>query len=289
MQSLLPSIYPMLKQTFGLSFRQIGLITLVSQITASLLQPVIGVYTDRRPQPHSLAVGMAFTLVGMMLLGFGPELRRGPHCRRAHRSRLCRLPSRVVSNRAARVGRTPRICAGILPGGRKRRVGGRAAARCVSRAAVRTTQHRVVFADGAAGNYFPVECRQLVQADRCVQSGRRRHPGEPHVAHAAPDTRRARPADGADLFEVHLSRQLRQLLHVLSDEPLQPPGAERADSSVPVSRRGRRGNDFRRTHRRSVWKAPGHPVVDPRRAALFTRASLRRSVLDARALDCRSA
>ena len=72
MQSLLPSIYPMLKQTFGLSFRQIGLITLVSQITASLLQPVIGVYTDRRPQSHSLAVGMAFTLVGMMLLGFGP-------------------------------------------------------------------------------------------------------------------------------------------------------------------------------------------------------------------------
>ena len=72
MQSLLPAIYPMLKQTFGLSFRQIGLITLVNQITASLLQPAIGVYTDRRPQSHSLAVGMAFTLVGMMLLGFGP-------------------------------------------------------------------------------------------------------------------------------------------------------------------------------------------------------------------------
>jgi MFS transporter, FSR family, fosmidomycin resistance protein len=73
MQSLLPSIYPMLKQSFGLSFRQIGLITLVSQITASLLQPVIGVYTDRRPQPYSLATGMSFTLVGMVLLGFGPS------------------------------------------------------------------------------------------------------------------------------------------------------------------------------------------------------------------------
>jgi FSR family fosmidomycin resistance protein-like MFS transporter len=73
MQSLLPSIYPMLKQSFGLSFRQIGLITLVSQITASLLQPIIGVYTDRRPQPYSLAVGMSFTLVGMVLLGFGPS------------------------------------------------------------------------------------------------------------------------------------------------------------------------------------------------------------------------
>ena len=73
LQSLLPSIYPMLKQSFGLSFRQIGLITLVSQITASLLQPAIGIYTDRRPQPYSLAVGMAFTLVGMMLLGLGPS------------------------------------------------------------------------------------------------------------------------------------------------------------------------------------------------------------------------
>ena len=63
----------MLKQSFGLSFRQIGLITLVSQITASLLQPVIGIYTDRRPQPHSLAIGMTFTLVGMLLLGVGPS------------------------------------------------------------------------------------------------------------------------------------------------------------------------------------------------------------------------
>jgi len=72
MQSLLPSIYPLIKQTFGLSFSQIGLITLTNQIIASVLQPVIGIYTDRRPLPYSLATGMAFTLVGMMLLGFGP-------------------------------------------------------------------------------------------------------------------------------------------------------------------------------------------------------------------------
>jgi FSR family fosmidomycin resistance protein-like MFS transporter len=73
MQSLLPSIYPMVKQNFGLSFSQIGVITLVNQITASLLQPVIGVYTDRRPLPYSLSVGMAFTLFGMLLLAFGPS------------------------------------------------------------------------------------------------------------------------------------------------------------------------------------------------------------------------
>jgi MFS transporter, FSR family, fosmidomycin resistance protein len=71
MQSLLPSIYPILKQNFGLSFSQIGLITLVNQITASLLQPIIGFYTDRRPQPYSLATGMAFTMGGMVLLAFG--------------------------------------------------------------------------------------------------------------------------------------------------------------------------------------------------------------------------
>jgi FSR family fosmidomycin resistance protein-like MFS transporter len=69
LQSLLPAIYPILKTQFGLTFVQIGLITLTYQIVASLLQPVIGHYTDRRPQPYSLAVGMGFTLFGMLLLG----------------------------------------------------------------------------------------------------------------------------------------------------------------------------------------------------------------------------
>lgn len=71
MQSLLPAIYPVLKQNFGLTFGQIGLITLVNQTTASLLQPAIGFYTDKRPQPYSLATGMTFTLGGMLLLAFG--------------------------------------------------------------------------------------------------------------------------------------------------------------------------------------------------------------------------
>jgi FSR family fosmidomycin resistance protein-like MFS transporter len=68
MQSLMPSIYPMLKEGFGLEFSQIGLLTLTYQMTASLLQPVVGLYTDRRPQPYSLAVGMGFTLLGLLLL-----------------------------------------------------------------------------------------------------------------------------------------------------------------------------------------------------------------------------
>ena len=67
-QSLLPSIYPILKSSFKLDFGQIGLITLTYQITASLLQPFIGNYTDRRPMPYSLPVGMTVTLAGLILV-----------------------------------------------------------------------------------------------------------------------------------------------------------------------------------------------------------------------------
>jgi FSR family fosmidomycin resistance protein-like MFS transporter len=67
-QSLVPAIYPLLKISFHLDFAQIGLITLTYQLTASLLQPVIGYYTDRRPMPYSLATGMSFTLVGLLAL-----------------------------------------------------------------------------------------------------------------------------------------------------------------------------------------------------------------------------
>ena len=64
MQALLPAIYPMLKSGFGLSFGQIGLLTLIFQVTASLLQPMVGLYTDHRPQPYSLTLGMACSLAG---------------------------------------------------------------------------------------------------------------------------------------------------------------------------------------------------------------------------------
>ncbi|MFD2967556.1 MFS transporter [Sphingobacterium bambusae] len=68
MQSVIPSVYPMLKENFNLSFTQIGLITLVFQLSASILQPFVGNYTDRRPNPQSLAIGMGFTLLGLLLL-----------------------------------------------------------------------------------------------------------------------------------------------------------------------------------------------------------------------------
>jgi FSR family fosmidomycin resistance protein-like MFS transporter len=73
MQSLIVSIYPLLKGEFHLSFVQIGTITLTYQACASLLQPLIGVYTDKHPQPYSLSVGMCFTLIGMVTLAFAPN------------------------------------------------------------------------------------------------------------------------------------------------------------------------------------------------------------------------
>ena len=69
MQSLLPAIYPTLKQSFHLNFAQIGLLTLAFQLTASLLQPVVGMVADRRPMPFSLPGGAVFTLTGLLLLG----------------------------------------------------------------------------------------------------------------------------------------------------------------------------------------------------------------------------
>lgn len=72
-QSLIPAIYPIVKANFQLSFTQVGLITLTGQMTASLLQPFVGNYTDRKPQPFSLAAGMCFTLCGLVLLSLAPS------------------------------------------------------------------------------------------------------------------------------------------------------------------------------------------------------------------------
>lgn len=72
MQSVIPAVYPILKDAYHLNFRQVGLITLTVQLTASLLQPFVGIYTDHRPTPYSLPVGMGFTLMGLLLLSAAP-------------------------------------------------------------------------------------------------------------------------------------------------------------------------------------------------------------------------
>lgn len=70
MQSVIPAVYPLIKEKFNFSFTQIGMITFTFQLTASLLQPFVGFYTDRKPRPFSLAIGMGFTLLGLIALAF---------------------------------------------------------------------------------------------------------------------------------------------------------------------------------------------------------------------------
>lgn len=72
-QSTIPSLYPILKGEFKLSFAQIGIITLVFQLTASILQPFVGIYTDKKPNPRSLAIGMALSMAGLLLLAAAHE------------------------------------------------------------------------------------------------------------------------------------------------------------------------------------------------------------------------
>ena len=73
MQALLPAVYPILRGGFDLSFAQVGLLTLVYQMTASILQPLIGFYTDKRPQPYSLPFAMVSSLLGLVTLAFAPN------------------------------------------------------------------------------------------------------------------------------------------------------------------------------------------------------------------------
>ena len=73
MQSLIASVYPILKDSYALDFAQIGMITLAFQFTASLLQPVVGHFTDKKAQPFSLAIGMGFTFFGLLLLSVAQQ------------------------------------------------------------------------------------------------------------------------------------------------------------------------------------------------------------------------
>jgi MFS transporter, FSR family, fosmidomycin resistance protein len=125
LQSLIPAIYPLVKDGFHLSFAQIGLITLVFQLTASILQPIVGAVTDRRPQPFSLAAGMSLTLVGLVLLSvvesygallisvamigmgssiFHPESSRVAHLAAGHRRGFAQSFFQVGGNTGSSLG-----------------------------------------------------------------------------------------------------------------------------------------------------------------------------------------
>lgn len=108
MQSLIPASYPLLKSNLGLNFTQIGLITMVFQGTASILQPLVGLYTDKRPMPYALAAGMASTGVGLILLAHAASLMAV-----LLSVSLIGLGSSIFHPEASRIAR---LAAGMRPG-----------------------------------------------------------------------------------------------------------------------------------------------------------------------------
>jgi MFS transporter, FSR family, fosmidomycin resistance protein len=140
-QSLIPSLYPSVKEIFHLSFTQVGLITFTFQLTASLMQPLVGFYTDRRPMPFSLVMGMGFTLLGLVLLSlawsfpllllavglvglgsavFHPEASRLAHLASGGRRGLAQSLFQVGGNAGASLG--PLLAAAIIAHGGQSRV-----------------------------------------------------------------------------------------------------------------------------------------------------------------------
>ena len=176
-QSLIPAVYPILKSSYHLDFAQIGLITLTYQVTASLLQPVVGLYTDHRPKPYSLPVGMGFTLVGPVACS---------RCARAYAVMLVAaalvgrglggVSSRIVARGAHGVGRPAWPGAIAVSGRRKCRLVAGSAAGRVHRAAARAAQHRLVLAGRRCIAIVVLSARgQLVQE----HAARRAHKAPP--------------------------------------------------------------------------------------------------------------
>ncbi len=247
-QSLIPAIYPLLKNSFRLNFGQIGLITLTFQLTASLLQPLVGLYTDKRPMPYSLPAGMALTLVGLLTLSIAPTfgtllcaaalVGMGSAVFHPESSRVARLASggqhglaqslfQVGGNAGSAIG--PLLAAFIvLPHG----------------------QGSVAWFSLAAllGMAVLLNVGSLVEEEQASGCGIARS----WRRAASPGTqdcpRNIHPAC-SHLFEILLSGEPEQLLHVLSDQPVPCVGTERATAPVPVSGRGRGGNHRRRPHR----------------------------------------
>ena len=174
MQSLIASVYPILKDDYALDFAQIGMITLAFQFTASLLQPVVGHFTDKKAQPFSLAIGMGFTFFGLLLLSVAHRYRDHPDRGVAGRTGFGGVSSGVGADRAARVRRTLRLCAiGVSARRQFRHLDGPGAGGA-DRGAVRPALDRLVFIDRLSGDRDPVADRRLVQAADRARRNRRR-------------------------------------------------------------------------------------------------------------------
>ena len=275
-QSVLPAIYPVLKAAFGLSFGQIGLMTLSLMLTASLLQPLVGLYTDRRPTPYALAVGMTFSLAGLLLLSvawtfgllltaaglvglgssvFHPESSRVARMASGGRHGLAQSLFQVGGNVGSSLG--PLVAAFLIAP-----FGQRSIAWC---SLLAITGIAVV---SKVGRWSRSRMSQPSHAGG--EPGRRR---EPRVVEAR--RRIDRHPGGADLLEVLLHGQPQQLLHVLPDVEVPRLGANGAAGPVHFPRSGGRRHDPGRADRRPDRAQAGDLGVDPRRPALQPPAPAR--------------
>ena len=207
-QSVIPAIYPMIKDKFGFSFAQIGVITLVFQLTSSILQPFVGRYADRHPRPYALSLGMCFTLAGLLLLSF------------AYNFMLILLAvsiigwgSSVFHPEASRVAQLA-----YFPSGRKRRQCYRAFAGSLDYHTFRTACYQL-FCHGGSAGFFDIgkggamvwhEAGHRHEAASCCFCGGRRAVEKP-----GPDV--AFDSCRADILEILLYLLHDELFHVLFD------------------------------------------------------------------------
>ena len=277
-QSLIAAVYPVLKESYALSFTQIGLITLAFQFTASLLQPLVGLYTDRRPLPFSLAIGMGVTLTGLLLLSVADNFHAiltaaalvgvGSAIFHPESSRMARLASggqhglaqslfQVGGNGGSALG--PLLAAFVVvPWGQGSLAWFSMAAVAAMLILARVgLWYRAHLAERAAK-------KVASRVAGVVATGRvrGRHPAVP------------------DLLEVLLPDQPDELLHAVPDRHVRGIRPERSTSVVRLPRGGGSRYILRWAGRGQNRFQGGHLGVDPRRAAVHPRPAPRQPVLD---------
>ena len=267
-QSVIPAIYPLLKDKFDFTFAQIGVITLVFQLTSSVLQPFVGRYADRHPQPYSLATGMCFTLVGLVALAFAPNFLLI-----LLSVALIGCGSSVFHPEASRVAQ-------MASGGRKSlaqsifQVGGNGGSAfgplLAALIIIPYGQHAVGWFALAALLASLLLTRVGYWYSLVLKPARKdRAPGVGHL--------------GADDFlQIFLQRLHDELLHFLSDGEIRRHGA--AIPILPFCLLGRfcRGHLVRRILGRPLWAEICHSVLHPRRGSFHAGHALPQFGLD----DC---
>ena len=180
MQTLLSAIYPLLQSNYGLSFAQIGTITLTFQGTASILQPMVGFFIDRNPRPYSLAVGMGLTLVGAGAVFPGRKLSGALAGGGPGGDWLVGVSSRILTGGADGFGGPTWLSAVAVSGGGQCRFGHWPLACRAHRVAPWANKPCLVFPRGPAGHLSPYPGRSLVQGTRAdAAQVTRRHGGAP--------------------------------------------------------------------------------------------------------------